>query len=255
MTLEEKLELAEKKSQSAEDYRDIFNLISAQTYFLRVQQQRAAFENLWSKRDDISFGTARGRAAVIEFFIEEPARRKAEKLEIASKLYGIEISPENDGVGDLESRAAASPFIIVAADRKTAQGIWFTPCVKSEIGPDGTLNAKYIQEKIGVDLINEDGDWKIWHYNIYPDFTCELPNQIFDDSRYTGRTFDVDFGPPSEDGDPAHYEGPERPAGEGQPPNDLVRMAPYSPTKVPHWNPPLFIPYHTWTEAETLPMG
>lgn len=253
MTLDEKLNLAEEKIKRADDYREIFNLISLQTMYIRVQKQKDAFENCWSKREDISYGAAKGRQDAIDFFLNESARAREYKQIIAHKYHGVEITPENNGIGDLDSIGAASPYIIIAGDRKTAQGVWFTPEVKSELGNDGQLRARYIQQKIGVDLINEDDEttgearWKIWHYNIYPDFTCELSNEIFDDSRYTGRTFDVEDGPKGPGG-PEPGEGMDH----GR---DGGRMAPYSPTKVPYFNPPIPTPYETWNEDETLPMG
>lgn len=242
MTVEEKLALAEKLTQQARDYREIYNTISGQMYFLQVQQQEEILNQFWSQREDISFGPAKGRDAVYRFFVAESTDNKKAKLKIANEKHSIEIKEENMGVGDLESRLATTPYIVIAEDRQTAKGLWFSPAVKAEIGPDGELHGKYMQERIGVDFIREAGSWKIWHYNVYPDFTTPIPDDTFDDSRYQGRTFDDD-GTPNEER--TNFKGNERPAG---------RPMPYCAKSIPIWKPPLPKEYAAWTPDEDMPI-
>lgn len=244
MTVTEKLDLAERVTHHANDYREIYNTISAQMYYLQVQQHRELVEHCWSDRDDVSFGPAKGREAVLDFLIRQSDARKREKLELAHKYHGVEMTEDNFGVGDLESRLAANPYIVIAADRKTAQGVWFSPAVKAEIGEDGELHGTYLQERIGVDFIRENGQWRIWHYNVYPDFTTELPNETFDDSRYEGRTFDEE-GAPNEDHTNKRPEGPKE---------DGTRPMPYCAESIPVWKPPLPEEYSTWTASEDMPI-
>lgn len=244
MTVTEKLDLAERLTHHANAYREIYNTISAQMYYLQVQQHRELVEHCWSDRDDVSFGPAKGREAVLDFLIRQSDARKREKLELAHKYHGVEMTEDNFGVGDLESRLAANPYIVIAADRKTAQGVWFSPAVKAEIGEDGELHGTYLQERIGVDFIRENGQWRIWHYNVYPDFTTELPNETFDDSRYEGRTFDEE-GAPNEDHTNKRPEGPKE---------DGNRPMPYCAESIPVWKPPLPEEYSTWTASEDMPI-
>lgn len=246
MTVEEKLALAEKLTQQANDYREVYNTVSAQMYYLQVQKHEEIIENFWSLRDDISFGSAVGREAVCDFFLKESGEKKQKKLEIANKYHGIEITEANLGVGDLESRLAANPYIVIAEDGQSAKGVWFAPSVKAEIGEDGELHGRYMQERIGVDLIKEDGQWKIWHYNVYPDFTTPLPDYTFDDSRYQGRTFD-DEGKPNE-------EGKNVVKGREDGPPEGGRPMPYCAKSIPIFKPPLPVAYDTWTPDGDLPI-
>ena len=71
MTVEEKLSLAERLTAEANDYRDIYNAVSGMMYYLQVQKHREILNLFWSRREDISFSTAKGRAAVEDFFIRE----------------------------------------------------------------------------------------------------------------------------------------------------------------------------------------
>ncbi len=243
MTVEEKLSLAERLTAEANDYRDIYNAVSGMMYYLQVQKHREILNLFWSRREDISFSTAKGRAAVEDFFIRETDGNKRKKLQIAGTYLGVEAQEENLGVGDLESRLAANPYIVVAGDRQTARGVWFAPAIKAELGEDGGLHGRYEQERIGVDFIREDGAWRIWHYNVYPDFTTPVPDDVFDDSRYEGRTFD-DQGNPNEE----HVNfKPDEGRPEGMP-------EPYGPRSIPFFKPPLPGPYETWTPDEDLPI-
>lgn len=244
MTVEEKLNLAERLIQQTDDYREIYNTVSAQMYYLQVQKHEEILDLFWSRREDISFGPAEGRESVYDFFVREPEEKKKQKLAWANQFHGVAVCEENLGVGDLESRLAANPYIVIADDGLTAKGVWFSPAVKAEIGPDGELHGQYKQERIGVDFIKEGGQWKIWHYNVYPDFTVGLPEYTFDDSRYEGRTFDGD-GQPNEDHKNVVPE-------DGQPSGG--RPMPYCAKSIPAFKPPLPGPYKTWTPAEDLPI-
>ena len=76
MTVEEKLALAEKLTRQARDYREIYNTISGQMYYLQVQRQEDVLNLFWSRREDISFGPAKGREAVYRFLVAETTEKK-----------------------------------------------------------------------------------------------------------------------------------------------------------------------------------
>jgi hypothetical protein len=63
-----------------------------------------------------------------------------------------------------------TPVIQVAADGKTAKGVWFSPGHETTPGPDGKLVAHWCWGKFAADFIKEDGKWKIWHYHWYDTF-------------------------------------------------------------------------------------
>lgn len=231
LTLEEKIALADKKAQRAEDYAEIQNAVAGHMYCYRAQNQFYDIENYWSKRDDISYGGVRGREAAIEFYCNGNQRMRDAKLRLVNKYYPeVEICPENDGVGDMVAKAATTPYIIIAGDGQTAQGIWFSPGICCEVGPDCKPKATYVQEKVAIDFVKEDGSWKILHLNLYMDFQSSVPNYVLDDSLYKGRTFSF----PTED------EKKEQP---------MKLKPPYSVTKVAKFNPPLPQKYETWDDS------
>ena len=231
MTLDEKLDLALKEAQWASDYVDILNLVSAHLYSYRAQKQVYEIENFWSKRDDIAYANVKGRQAVLDYYCKTNERMRAKKLELAHKFHPeIAVDPKNEGVGDMVSKAATTPFVIIADDRRTAQGLFFVPGICSEIGEDGNIRPNYFQEKNGFDFINEDGQWKIWHMNIFVDFMSPLPANM---------------------ADPANFNTPTVPYAQvgytGELPMD---SQPYGPTRVAGFEPPLPAQYSTWDSNE-----
>lgn len=69
--------------------------------------------------------------------------------------------------GALRMHAMLTPVIEIAADGKTAMGIWdsFGPQANSIDAQTSWLWLKY-----GVDFVKEDGVWKIWHLQVFPIF-------------------------------------------------------------------------------------
>jgi hypothetical protein len=71
----------------------------------------------------------------------------------------------------LMEHSLASPVIEIAADGKTAKGVWMSP--GHETGPDpetGKPKGNWCWSKYGCDFVKEDGQWKLWHYHVYRTF-------------------------------------------------------------------------------------
>ncbi|HKT04342.1 MAG TPA: nuclear transport factor 2 family protein [Rugosimonospora sp.] len=81
---------------------------------------------------------------------------------------GFHVWADGDGVGRMHMHALTTPVIEVAADLRTARGVWVSP--GHETGPDfttGELAAHWAWCKYGCDFIVEDGAWKIWHLHVF----------------------------------------------------------------------------------------
>jgi hypothetical protein len=77
--------------------------------------------------------------------------------------------------GQLHMHAMFTPLIEIAADGKTAKGVWdsFGPNIQNADQVGNWLWVKY-----GVDFIKEDGAWKIWHLQVYPMFNTPYDKSI-----------------------------------------------------------------------------
>lgn len=84
-----------------------------------------------------------------------------------------------DQPGALHMHTMFSPVIEVAADGKTAMGTWdaFGPDIAS---PEKTY---WLQNKYGVDFIKEDGEWKIWHLQLFPIYYTAYDRSVTDTAK------------------------------------------------------------------------
>lgn len=241
MTLEEKVDLALSEAQQAEDFMEIQNLVSAHLYCYRAQEQYFEIENFWAKeRDDLVYAEAYGREAVVDFYCATNQKMRNAKIRHIKNFYPeIEVCKENDGMGDMVAKASTTPFVTIANDGQSARGIWFSPGICSEVGPDGNIKATYFQEKIGLDFVKEREGWRILSLKIYPELIINMPHQIFDEDDHSGRTFDL-----------LHTED-----GLSPPPPPETFSKPYGPTAVAKFNPPLPKSYDTWDNSQAFKMG
>ncbi|MGI6334498.1 MAG: nuclear transport factor 2 family protein [Saccharofermentanales bacterium] len=64
--------------------------------------------------------------------------------------------------------------IVVADDLKTAKAVWMSPGVETRRDPvNGKLTSYWCWVKYAVDFIEEDGEWKFWHFTIFSDVFCD----------------------------------------------------------------------------------
>lgn len=110
----------------------------------------------------------------------ENFKRDLEALAAADPT--VEVKPENYGMGSLVIHALTAPYIEVAADGKTAQGLWYTPGAVGGTHPDGSSSGMLMYEKYGVDFIREDGEWKIWHLFVGTDFAVNAGEDLKGDT-------------------------------------------------------------------------
>jgi hypothetical protein len=84
---------------------------------------------------------------------------------------------EENRIGHLHLHTITTPLIEVAADGKTAQGIFLSPGVETGSRPDGGFNNDWSWLRYGVDFVKEEGEWKFWHLHLYRIFTspCDKP--------------------------------------------------------------------------------
>jgi hypothetical protein len=226
--------------QRALAYQEIQNVMAAHSYCYEAQKQYYEIENFWSKRDDIAYGSNKGREATINYFCKTNDAAHKAKLKRMSELYPDEIKniKENEGVGDMVIHLLTTPYIEIAGDCKTAKGLWYVPSVNVEIDEKGQPVPVTIWEKTDVDFIREDGKWKIWHFTQWVQFAAPLNKSLVDGSWQLSRPF---FSPQPLEGQQAQQApAPEQ----DRDPRDKA----YSTKRVAGWAPDLPKPYNTWND-------
>jgi hypothetical protein len=147
---------AEMKAQRALDIFEIANIASMHEYYHSALMHEDELNNVWSKRDDISWKNNS------DYY----ANRKA-----VYSFYG-------EGVKKMDKTAAlwyhmlATPVIVVAGDGQTAQAVW-----QSFGNVSGSNMAQWTEEKYSMDFIKEDGKWKIWHLRTYVEFYTNVDSE------------------------------------------------------------------------------
>jgi hypothetical protein len=84
------------------------------------------------------------------------------------RVWGIlDRLSEKARTGMMAIHPTTTPVIEVAADGKTAKGVWTGTGFVARNSETGEPQAMWEWDKYGVDFIKEDGKWKFWHLHIY----------------------------------------------------------------------------------------
>lgn len=141
------LDEIKRNNTRAGDVREIENLMSAQFYLSYANRRKELLDNYWSARDDIAYGmedrACIGRDAVYQYYVD---------------AYGEAQAARSGGAGDMTLDLSTSPYIEVAQDGQTAQGIVITMSYRADAGV-----TDHIRSRFGFDFVKENGVWKIWH--------------------------------------------------------------------------------------------
>jgi len=102
-------------------------------------------------------------------------------LDALRKIYPeVPDTTASYGAGMFLIHTLTTPIIEIAGDGKTAKGMWYSPGIM--IGPingtDGGPGGIYFYEKYGVDFIKEEDGWKIWHIQMFYDYTGPLDHGV-----------------------------------------------------------------------------
>lgn len=183
----------------------------------------------------------------------------------------IENEPSEYPVGTMGIHLNTTPIIVVAGDGKTAKGIWYSPgpifSYTGQKDSDGNdiAGGSVFFEKYGVDFVKEDGEWKIWHIQMFYDYVFALGSD-WTKPGARGQGMGMS-GPPAGDDQAG---GPPGQAGQGGPPEDQQAAPPsggmsqvqptrenpnpyeqWSPTSVYKLEPRIPEPYYTFSETFT----
>lgn len=136
---------------------------------------------IWSKHEEItwahSFGRMRGHEHVRDNWagsLEEKARANFEKLKQAfPEVSGMDARP----LMEYALHTLTSSIAEVADDGKTARISWYTPGVifsylnvPGPMNPTGDREGAWIWERYGCDFVWEDGECKLLHMQVAPDY-------------------------------------------------------------------------------------
>ena len=153
----ERLELELKKERAINE---IQNVLGRYVY-MHIGGQHEGCMALFSSREDMTveigpMGLFRGPKGL-------------------EQIYGVNHTVnEGDRVGFLAVHPLTTPVIEVADDLQTAKGLWLHHGVetKPDLDQPGKMDAVFMDGYYAIDFIFEEGAWKMWHFHMFPLFSC-----------------------------------------------------------------------------------
>ena len=176
--------------QRVTDVLEIRNVMGKHSYNHSKGMHQQELKEIWVQKPEnqrtASFGQNWGYNVGMERIDAYYGRGSVENYqkeldELSAYDPSVENKPENLGIGSLVIHALTAPYIEVAGDGKTAQGLWYTPGAVGGTHP-GHSNGMVMYEKYGVDFVKEDGEWKIWHLFIGTDFSTPAGKNLEGDT-------------------------------------------------------------------------
>jgi len=233
------------------------NVMSKHNYYYAVNNRLEELSKIWVKEDGEYAKTATITTAdgvwegmdVIKIYYGNPKIKDAKQtLKDMTKANPWE--PEK---GQLGIYTNTTPVIEVAGDGKTARGVWFSQGMminytgqKDKSGNEIAQGVYYF-EKYGADFVKENDEWKIWHLQIYSDFTPSVGSE----SKWTTPAA-------AQSRSPAQNSSNTNPQASG----DMNLMKPsrenpdpyeqWSPTRENKMRPELPEPYYTFEETSNF---
>jgi hypothetical protein len=168
------------------------NVMSKHAHYHAAGMHLEELKNIWVDENGPNADTAtfaspgwimHGIAGVKKAYGQGNQDNKVKELEAVSKLYPeIKNIPENLGVGhEYAMHTNTTPIIEVAGDGKTAKGTWYSPGMGLSAHINGTTvsyGGTFFWEKYGADFMKENGEWKIWHCQMWYDWTPSFPESM-----------------------------------------------------------------------------
>lgn len=168
----------EELIQRVTDVLEIRNVMGRHAYYHSKGMHEQELKELWVQKPEnqktASFGQNWGYNVGMERIDAYYGKGSVENYkkdleELAATDPSVKVTPENVGIGSLVIHMLTAPYIEVAGDGKTAQGLWYSPGAVGGVHPDHA-DGMLMYEKYGVDFMKEDGEWKIWHLFVGTDF-------------------------------------------------------------------------------------
>ena len=201
--------------QAAGCYEEVLKMFALATEGVRVEVRG---RGIWDGAEGI-------RKAVVLI----PQQLDAEyDAAMRKRLPDVPLEPRS---GRLLGAQLSSPVVQVAADGMTAKGLWTILGWETGLTAAGAPESFWRGARLGVDFIQEDREWKFWHFQTYPIFYTNYYKSWLETAKEPDLL-------------PAYYEGafaPDRPSSTAWPAREV-------PDGI-WWDPRPPEPYSTFSET------
>ena len=168
----------EQKVQKVLDIQEVQNVMSHHQFMASAGKNKEELETIWAqKAPDVSFGQIPGRwvgmKAIMDYY-GAPKGYGIEKNFAALKKVFPDINFDKTTFTQHSFKSfitLTTPIIEIAGDGQTAKGVWYAPGYLTHLEGE-KFDGWWMWERYAVDFIKEDGEWKIWHFNVFTDIAC-----------------------------------------------------------------------------------
>lgn len=153
--LEKRIEELEFQLERTRAYQECLNTIDKYTFYFNAGRHDLVADLFADRKDssvEMAWGTYTGKEGV---------NRCYRGMHVDA---GVGIKP-----GSFFIHSFVTPVLEIAADGKTARGVFFSPGVETPppADNDNEIECLWCWIKYGVDFIKQDGKWYIWHLSTY----------------------------------------------------------------------------------------
>ena len=244
------LEAEVKTAHRGEDYRQICNCMAGHSFCYNAHEQAYEIEHFWTKeKEDAYYNGNTGPDGVAYYYINNTARLRQKQRDIVNRVYNMELT-EKDKVGYRVMNMLGTPFIEIAEDGMTAQGLWMTFNVLCHLDENGIPQPSVSISKQCAEFCKENGQWRLWRFRGCPggfDLDVKLAQDGLNPEKDQKDGSKMGFGMPQwtpEEEKLLHFR------------NLDVNLAPdamgYKPWISASNEPPLPEPYQTWDDAQSF---
>jgi hypothetical protein len=230
------------------------NLMSTHNYYHGVNHNLEELADIWVKEDGAyaktaTFSQPQGVWEGIDLIKITYGNPKTKNPKQSLKEM-VKNEPTAYPVGAMGIHMNTTPVIVVAGDGKSAKGIWYSPGPllnytgqKDKDGND-LAGGMVFFEKYGADFVKEDGEWKIWHIQMFYDYVFSVGS---DWTKPGAKQQQAQPMPAGEKKDQA-----AAPPDDGRPKPtraNPIQYEQWSPTRVSSITPKIPVPYYTFSET------
>ncbi len=192
-----KLEEEVKYARRGEDYRQIMNAIAGHCMCYNAHEQKYEIDHYWTKtKDDCWYNRNSTPIGVETYYVNNTRALRTKQANIANRVYGKNLT-EKDKVGYRVMNMLTTPYIEIAGDGQTAQGVWFVFNIQSHLDENGIPAPDVFTNKMCAEFCKENGQWKLWRFRFAPggfDLDVNLTNTGLNPNEIVERNKRLCFG-------------------------------------------------------------
>lgn len=169
------------------DAENIKDLMAKRSFYIANDKRREELNKLWVRkpknRKTASMGSNWGYYVGMDdisnyYVVHHDQRRKEQLAAYCANHPHVENNEFNQGYGCYICRPISTPLVVISGDGETAKGLWYSIGSESIAAGGEEADCRWYNERLAVDFIREDGEWKIWHLVIANDLCCHVGENV-----------------------------------------------------------------------------